>query len=51
MNICRDLQLPEIIAVFILPKGGFEPPLSCENRILSPARLPVPPLRLFNDLG
>ena len=30
-----------------LPKGGVEPPLSCENRILSPARLPIPPLRLM----
>jgi hypothetical protein len=24
---------------------GIEPTLSCENRILSPARLPVPPHR------
>src|SRR5262245_18077667 len=28
-----------------MPKGGVEPPLPCGNRILNPARLPVPPLR------
>ena len=28
-----------------LPEGGLEPPLCRQNRILSPARLPVPPLR------
>ena len=28
-----------------MPKGGIEPPLPGGNRILSPARLPVPPLR------
>ena len=28
-----------------MPEKGLEPPLSCPNRILSPARLPVPPLR------
>ncbi len=28
-----------------VPEGGLEPPLSCENWILSPARLPIPPLR------
>ena len=26
-----------------MPRGRVELPLSCENRILSPARLPVPP--------
>ena len=28
-----------------MPEEGIEPTLSCENRILNPARLPVPPLR------
>lgn len=28
-----------------VPKGGIEPPLCCQNWILNPARLPVPPLR------
>src|SRR5215831_2535699 len=27
----------------LVPGGRVELPLSCENRILSPARLPVPP--------
>src|SRR5919106_5864330 len=27
----------------VVPGGRVELPLSCENRILSPARLPVPP--------
>ncbi len=27
----------------MVPRGRVELPLSCENRILSPARLPVPP--------
>jgi hypothetical protein len=29
----------------LMPKGGFEPPLSYENCALNAARLPVPPLR------
>ncbi len=28
-----------------LPEEGLEPTLSCENGILNPARLPIPPLR------
>jgi len=28
-----------------VPGPGIEPGLSCENRILSPARLPIPPSR------
>src|SRR4051812_37776707 len=28
-----------------MPEGGIEPPLPCGNRILSPARLPIPSLR------
>lgn len=30
-------------ARYLVPRGRVELPLSCENRILSPARLPVPP--------
>jgi hypothetical protein len=29
-----------------MPKGGFEPPLPCENCALNAARLPISPLRL-----
>ena len=29
--------------LFFVPRGGIEPPLPCENWILNPARLPVPP--------
>lgn len=30
----------------MVPQEGLEPPLPCENQILSLARLPVPPLGL-----
>ena len=30
----------------MVPGGGIEPPLCFQNRILNPARLPVPPSRL-----
>ena len=33
------------VPAFSVPKGGFEPPRGCPQRILSPRRLPVPPLR------
>lgn len=29
--------------VIKVPRGGIEPPLPCENQILSLARLPIPP--------
>jgi hypothetical protein len=29
----------------MVPEEGIEPTLCCQNRILSPARLPVPPFR------
>ena len=29
----------------MVPEGGIEPPLPFGNRILNPARLPVPPPR------
>ena len=32
-----------------MPKVGIEPTPSCEDRILNPARLPVPPLRQKNS--
>ena len=31
------------VKIIVVPRGRVELPLSCENRILSPARLPVPP--------
>ena len=38
-NPCRPIDSCEPM----VPRGRVELPLSCENRILSPARLPVPP--------
>jgi hypothetical protein len=35
----------------LVPEGGIEPPLCCQNWILNPARLPIPPLRHFSELG
>ena len=32
----------------MVPKGGLEPPQCCHRWILSPLRLPVPPLRHRN---
>ena len=29
----------------LVPAGGIEPPLTCVNWILNPARLPIPPHR------
>ncbi len=34
-----------------MPEGGIEPPQGCPYWILSPARLPVPPLRLKSDFS
>ena len=36
---------------FLMPATGIEPVLCCHNRILSPARLPVPPRRHVNNNG
>jgi hypothetical protein len=33
-----------------VPRGGVEPPRSCERQILSLLRLPVPPSRHISDL-
>ena len=33
-----------------LPKEGVEPSPCCQDGILNPARLPVPPLRLFGHI-
>ena len=30
---------------YMVPKAGLEPARSCPRRILSPLRLPIPPLR------
>ena len=30
-----------------VPVEGLEPPLPCENRILNPTRLPIPPHRHY----
>src|SRR5690349_3151359 len=35
-----------LIGAHLVPGGGIEPPLCCQNWILSPARLPIPPSRL-----
>ena len=36
---------------YVMPATGIEPVLCCHNRILSPARLPVPPRRHVNNNG
>ncbi len=48
----RDTDSPQSEQNFIMvtilemvPEGGIEPPLPFGNRILNPARLPVPPPR------
>ena len=41
----RRSQISPGAAKTMVPKVGFEPTLPFRNRILSPARLPVPPLR------
>ena len=41
----------KVIAPLRLPATGIEPVLYCYNRILSPARLPVPPRRHEMDGG
>jgi hypothetical protein len=45
-NRLADLGEPIIITlIFLVPKKGVEPLRCCHRRILSPLRLPVPPLR------
>ena len=39
--ICKALCVPE---------AGIEPALTCVNWILNPARLPIPPLRLVENV-
>ena len=43
-NLLRDF--PHFFATQFkgVPKGGLEPPRPCGQRILSPLRLPIPPL-------
>lgn len=47
VHTCVSLLVVEAIdrrgGEMMVPRGRVELPLSCENRILSPARLPVPP--------
>lgn len=44
-------QIPQLLQLrdlfYLVPKAGIEPAWYCYHRILSPARLPVPPLRLI----
>ena len=35
----------KVLIINIVPKAGIEPALCCQNWILNPARLPIPPLR------
>ena len=35
----------------MVPKAGIEPARYCYHRILSPARLPIPPLRHINGVS
>ncbi len=43
--------LPRSCRIRKVPAEGIEPTLPCGNRILSPARLPVPPRRLLCKSG
>ncbi len=45
----KDIELETRcpLSAFLVPKEGLEPSLPCENWILNPARLPIPPLRLI----
>jgi hypothetical protein len=45
----NERKRPQVGAVIValVPGGGIEPPLCCQNWILSPARLPIPPSRLW----
>ena len=36
---------PTVVINKLVPKAGIEPARYCYHRILSPARLPIPPLR------
>jgi hypothetical protein len=42
---CED-PLDGVAGCRVVPEGGLEPPWSTDLRILSPLRLPIPPLRL-----
>ena len=46
-KIKETLQIQRFSHFLILPQTGIEPVLYHYNRILSPARLPVPPRRHF----
>ena len=41
-------HLLEVIGISEVPERGLEPPRPCGHWILSPARLPIPPLRLVS---
>ncbi len=45
--LSRRLLRPFLLVIPVVPKVGLEPTLPCGNRILSPARLPISPLRLL----
>ena len=48
-SACSTLNAPlrGLVIDLLVPGGGIEPPLCCQNWILSPARLPIPPSRLW----
>lgn len=53
-QICtKEFYSPVLICrKSLLPKEGLEPSPPCEDRILRPARLPIPPLRrLYLTIG
>ena len=47
--IFLPLKSPVFMRVIRVPEEGVEPTRPCGHRILSPARLPVPPLRASNS--
>lgn len=44
LNPSKALRQVFFNVLILVGKGGIEPPLPCENQILSLARLPIPPL-------
>gem|GEM_PF-1772089 len=45
----RCTRLSKLLIISV-PEAGIEPALTCVNWILNPARLPIPPLRLVENV-
>ena len=40
-----------LLYIQLVPKDGLEPSQGCPYWILNPARLPIPPLRLYKSIA